>query len=122
MNVFDKGLIVVLACAGVFALLAIPLILRKVPRNVVYGFRTRATLGDDFLWFETNAHFGRKLLIACVVSAIAILVLYNAGLSPALFINASVAALVVPGLLAVFATSRYLRRLPPRESARRRTR
>jgi hypothetical protein len=45
-------------------LISIPLILRKVPRNVVYGFRTRATLGDDLVWYEANAYFGRRLVVS----------------------------------------------------------
>ena len=39
---FLKGLITILACDLAFIILAIPLISRKIPRNVVYGFRTRA--------------------------------------------------------------------------------
>jgi len=39
-----KALITILICDAVFAIIAIPLMLRKVPRNVVYGFRIKATL------------------------------------------------------------------------------
>jgi hypothetical protein len=42
MSVFEKGLITVLGCALLFVDLAIPLTLRKFPRNTVYGFRTQA--------------------------------------------------------------------------------
>jgi len=97
MTVFEKGLITILACAALFALLAIPLMLRKVPRNVIYGYRTRATLSDDALWYEANAHFGRGLFIASIVSALAITALYLAHtFSPLLFLKISVVVLVVP--------------------------
>jgi hypothetical protein len=37
-----------------FVLLAIPLILRKVPPNVLYDWPTRATLGNDYAWYEAK--------------------------------------------------------------------
>jgi hypothetical protein len=117
MSVYDTGLITVLACDAVFALIAIPLVLRKVRRNVVYGFRTRATLSDDSIWYEANAYFGRALLIACGVSAAAIVLVYlMGGLAPNSFFQASIAALVAPSLVAVIATFRFLRTLKTRGS------
>ncbi len=112
MTVFEKGLITSVGCAVLLALLAIPLMLRKVPRNVVYGFRTRATLSDDSLWYEANAHFGRGLLIANIVSALAIIVIYRGRyLSPPTFLEMSVVALVVPTGIAALATARHVRRV-----------
>ena len=108
MTVFEKGLVTVLGCDVVLALIALPLMLRKVPRNFVYGFRTPATLGDDRIWYEANAHFGRRLVLACVVSAGAILALAGAGVSPRAFLNASIAALVVPVFIATVATFRFV--------------
>ena len=107
-----KGLITILACAALFAGLAVPLILRKVPRNSAYGFRTRKTLGDDAIWYEANAHFGRGLLAASLVTAAAMAVLYRLpGLPPGLFMKASVAILVVPVLAAALLTARFVRTL-----------
>jgi hypothetical protein len=115
VSVFEKGLITVLACDAVFALIAVPLALRKIRRNVFYGFRTRATLADDFVWYEANAHFGRGLIVASGVSAVAILLLYWKGsLSPDAFFKASIAALVVPSLVATIATFRFIRALGAR--------
>jgi uncharacterized membrane protein len=123
MSVYEKGLITILGCILLFVLLAIPLILRKVPRNVVYGYRTRATLSNDYVWYEANAHFGRGFLIANVIAAIAVLVLYRTQyLSPAFFLKASIVALVAPVLVAVFATSRFIRTLMRDDSARHRPR
>ncbi len=114
MNVFEKGLITILFVDLVLALIAIPLLLRKVPRNIIYGFRTRATLSDDFVWYEANAHFGRGLVIASVVTAVAALVLYPVqSLSPTAFLNASIVALVLPPLVATIATARFIRSLTP---------
>jgi len=116
MTVFEKGLITIGVCAFVFALLAIPLMLRKVPRNVVYGYRTRATLSDDLVWYEANAYFGRALLIASIISALTIFVLYRGQyLSPIAFLNTSVVVLVVPAAIAGLATARRVRSLTRRQ-------
>src|SRR6266566_9417400 len=112
MNVLEKGVITIVVCASVFALLAIPLMLRKVPRNVIYGYRTRATLSDDFVWYEANAYFGRALLIASVVSLLATYVIDRGEyLSPIAFLNTSVVVLVAPAAIAGLATSRRVRSL-----------
>ncbi|HYT97746.1 MAG TPA: SdpI family protein [Casimicrobiaceae bacterium] len=57
------------ACA-VTAVIAIPLILRRVPPNSFYGFRTPRTLADRDLWFRVNHFAGWALLIASIASAI----------------------------------------------------
>lgn len=105
-----KALITILVCDAVFAIIAIPLILRKVPRNVVYGFRIKATLENDFVWFEANAYFGRLLLIGSFVSALLIIFLYFFDIvSVQNFLNASIAVLVVPSLAAVILTLRFIK-------------
>ena len=100
----------VMACDALFIVLAIPLMLRKVPPNVFYGYRTRATLTNEALWYEVNAHFGRGFLIGSAVSGVAALGLWwikpAAELVPLLVI-----ALVIPPLVAALATARYIHRL-----------
>ena len=111
---FFKGLVTVLVCDALFAILAIPLILRKVPRNVVYGFRTCATLADDFVWYETNAYFGRGLVVSSLISAAAVLMLYGvSGMSQRFFFVSTIVALVVPPLVATLLTLRFARSLTP---------
>ena len=44
--------------------LAIPLWMRLVPPNVLYGVRTRATMADETLWYDVNAACGRDLVFA----------------------------------------------------------
>ncbi|SRR6266496_1706713 len=61
-----------LACA-VTAAVAIPLILRWVPPNSLYGFRTPRTLADRDLWFRVNYFAGWALLIASIASAVLLL-------------------------------------------------
>jgi hypothetical protein len=105
-----KGLVTILGCDLIFAIIAIPLILRKVPRNVVYGFRTRLTLENDFVWYEANAYFGRVFFISSFISALLIVSLYFSNLvSVQNFLKASIAVLVVPPIVAVLLTIRYIK-------------
>ena len=117
MDAFEKALITMLACAALFLVLAIPLVLKKIPRNRVYGFRTRATLKDDLLWFEANAHFGRRLIAASLFSITAVFVLYYTALSPELFVYAALGVLVAPALAATLDTFLHVRSLERRGSA-----
>ena len=97
-------------CALLFAILAVPLMLRKVPRNIIYGYRTRKTLSDDAIWYDANAHFGRGLLLASIISVIAVFILSRTHfLSPQVFLPVSVIALVAPPAIAGLATARRLR-------------
>lgn len=43
--------------------LSIPMLLNRIPRNQVYGLRTKLTLSSDEIWYPAN-HFAAKLLIA----------------------------------------------------------
>ena len=57
------------------ALSGIPLALRKVPPNHLYGFRTRKTLSSPAIWYPAN-YFGGLSLIACgIVVAVACVVM-----------------------------------------------
>ena len=105
-----KVLITILVCDIIFAIIAVPLILRKVPRNVVYGFRTRATLDNDFVWYEANAYFGKLFLIGSLVSALLIVFLYFSGLVyECNFLNVSIAVLAVPSMIPVVMTLRFIK-------------
>ena len=110
MTIFEKGLIVVAGVALISVVLAIPLIMRKVPPNIVYGYRTRATLRDPKLWYDANAHFGWGWLIASLVSLVIVfLIVRTQSLAPQQFLHASIAALVVPVLVAALATASFVR-------------
>lgn len=94
----------------IFIIISIPLVLRKVPRNVVYGFRIKATLEDDFIWYEANAYFGRLFIISSIVSALLILFLYFSEIVPeCYFLNVSIAVMVVPSMIPVALTFRYIK-------------
>ncbi len=112
------GLLTILGCSVLMAVLAVPLMLRKVPRNRIYGFRSKATLRDDRMWYEANAFFGRGLFAAGIVTAVSMLFLYAApDLSPLVFFKAVAATPVAPQLVTMLLTVRFVRKLEARYRA-----
>jgi len=59
----------------ILILLALPLILRRVPPNPVYGFRIQWTRDDPDLWYSFNAHIGKRLAFVGACSLIGSIVL-----------------------------------------------
>jgi uncharacterized membrane protein len=112
MNIYDKGFVTILAVSALLAVIAIPLALRWIPRNIVYGFRTRTTMANDATWYEANAYFGRALLISTLCGAFLAYVIYLVRpFSPTVFLPVSVLVLVAPTLVATVATVRRIRTL-----------
>ncbi|MBI1424754.1 MAG: hypothetical protein GC149_15015 [Gammaproteobacteria bacterium] len=111
MDIHTKTIITVLAVSLLIVGVAVPLALRWVPRNVIYGFRTRTTLSDDKLWYAANAYFGRKLIVATLLGCaltLAVLILFP--LPPDLLTPVAVLFFAVTGLFATLATVRFVRR------------
>lgn len=116
MDVYDKGLVTVLVCSALYCLVSVPLILRKVPRNPVYGYRTRRTLSNDKIWYEANAYFSWRFLVASVLSACAALLLYDwRSLPPETFMKVSIALLVAPVAFAWPLTVRFVHEMVNRD-------
>jgi len=67
-------------CALFIAAICVPLVLRKVPKNMFYGMRTLKTMnGSDANWYEVNFLAGRAMLLSTLAAAALILA---AGLLP----------------------------------------
>ena len=59
----------IIAGSGVILIaLGIPLWLRRVKPNHMYGFRIRATLENEDTWYEVNARCGRQLFLLGIIS------------------------------------------------------
>jgi hypothetical protein len=101
-----------LAICIITALTSLPLALRLVPPNCVYGFRTRFTRSRRDVWYDANAFTGRAMLAASLASAF---ILFAA---PAVGGWGPAAIVFVPMVLATLAGFVYLRHL--RESMQRR--
>ncbi len=55
-------------------LIAIPLYLKKIPPNNLYGFRVKATLEDPELWYEVNRYSAGWLMFSGIVICLSALV------------------------------------------------
>ena len=64
-----------IASCVVMVLISIPFILRLVPPNGMYGFRTGLTRSTPAIWYQANAFMGWALSLAAVASATVMTVL-----------------------------------------------
>ena len=97
-----------LVLCAIIAVASIPLMLKVVPPNSFYGFRTQRTLANRELWFRANQFAGWALFIASVTSA----VIYAA--QPEYASGRSAIGLIVflvPLVAAVVASFAYVRRV-----------
>ncbi len=78
-------------------LISLPLVMRIVPQNRLYGFRTRRTLSDERVWYEANYIGGKYLIIASVLALIARAVIFE-------FLDTAIAPFVSMGVLLVLIT------------------
>ena len=101
----DPNTVALTLCALLFVI-ALPLALRVVRPNRVYGFRTPQTLASRDLWYSANAFAGRPLLISALLST-ALLWFRPAWFEFGVFTQ--LAALVLPAIGAVAASFLYLR-------------
>jgi uncharacterized membrane protein len=60
----------VFVLALIVAGLGVPLMLGKVKRNGIYGFRTFKTMRDDATWYAANRYGGKALIVCGVVMAV----------------------------------------------------
>ncbi len=98
----------------ILAAVAIPLMLRLIPQNRIYGVRTVRTLTQASTWFEVNAYGGRALLVAAGAAALLIMFYQGTWLRSGW---AQLAVLVVAIAAAVVATLVYERRVPFRRTS-----
>jgi hypothetical protein len=95
----------VASCVALIVI-SVPLILRAVPPNGVYGFRVSATQSSPAIWYPANAFMGWALLVAAVISAV-LLAILPATVKRWLLL----ATFLVPVLGAIAASFVYLSRL-----------
>jgi hypothetical protein len=58
------------------ATLSVPMILKKIPPNGLYGFRVKKTMENPNIWYPVNAYSGKLLFAASLVQ-----ILTSVGLS-----------------------------------------
>jgi len=110
VNVFEKGGITLIACYGLFILLAIPLMLKKIPPNPIYGYRTPDLIKRPAHWFEVNAYFGLCLLLSSLfMGAVSLFLFAWRGFSASLFLNLSIVLMLSPVAVSGILTTVFLR-------------
>ena len=100
----------------VFVGLAIPLILKKIPPNQWYGFRTPKAFRDEETWYEINRYTGRIILLIGIIQ-----VIYNCLMVPVrfhddeffyqLFLPGNLLILVGGSIIMIISGLRYLKKL-----------
>jgi uncharacterized membrane protein len=91
--------------ALILLIVAVPLVLGVIPRNRLYGFRTRRTLADDALWYRVNRFAGIGIMIASAIyGAVAMARPYDRDFSVWLL---HLAAFAIPLLLAIIVSGWY---------------
>jgi len=60
----------------VLAGLSVPLILKKIPPNGLYGFRIPATINNPGLWYKVNTYTGWRLLIVGLATSVGSIILF----------------------------------------------
>lgn len=107
-------LLVGLIAAVVEAGLAVPLIMKKVRPNSLYGLPRAARYESRRTWYRANRSFGWLLVAAAALSAIATVLIWVIKPHPAStkeFAGVEALVLIVPFLVALAAGSANLRRV-----------
>lgn len=65
-------LLILITCV-LIAVIGIPLGLRLIPQNNIYGVRTRRTMADESAWFEVNRVGGWALVGAAGLAAVIVM-------------------------------------------------
>ena len=91
------------AAGALLVALAIPLILRKIRPNALYGFRVAPVFDSDDIWYAANRYAGKWLAAAgAAILAAAVGFYFLPGLTVDLYALACLAAfllVLVPGLI-----------------------
>ena len=115
----DEGKVVLLilfvASGLLLAVLSVPLIFRKIPPNYWYGFRVRATLENEEVWYPANAYAGKRLFWVGIGTVVSALVLFLLPIPNVGIYASAVGGIVMVGLVVTLVQSfLYLRTLTER--------
>lgn len=101
-----------LGTGALLVALSIPLLLRRVKPNDMYGLRVEATLSDETVWYEANARSARHLLgLGLLVMVLSLALPFATDLSEASFAGILSGVLVVGAVASGVAGWRLANRL-----------
>jgi uncharacterized membrane protein len=87
---------------------SLPLILGLIPRNRIYGIRTRRTLSDDRTWYSVN-RFGGELILAASIFYLIVAAIFPYSGAALLAWSLHLAAFAGPLLVSALVIARYAR-------------
>lgn len=88
-------------------ILGIPMKLRKIKPNGLYGFRTKKTLENETVWYKANEYSGGLMIVTGIVITVASIILYfltkpmNLNTVALLLLSVSVVPIVVMIILSI---------------------
>lgn len=68
------GTVVLLLLCALTAIAGVPLILKLIPPNEIYGLHTERALSRSEIWFEVNRIAGWALVAAAAITALAVMI------------------------------------------------
>lgn len=105
-------LLLYIASGTLLVLLSIPMILRKVKPNYLYGVRIAKTLNNPEIWYATNAFAGRYLMAAGAGTVLAALIFsFIPGISLDVYALACLGVFLAVSTVGTVQVARFLRRL-----------
>ena len=99
-----------------FIALSIPLMLRRIPMNIWYGYRFKKAFMSNELWYNTNAYGGKQMIqwsSPLTIMSAAIFLLMDMPGSLVAQIAVSVFLLVILPIINIMGTLAYAARLQP---------
>jgi uncharacterized membrane protein len=106
-------LILIVSSGLLLAALSVPLILRRIGPNPLYGFRVKRTLEDPAVWYPVNAYAAKRLLVVgLVISVSGILLFFVPGVDLLVYALANAGIAFVGLSSAVIQSFLYLRSFP----------
>ena len=96
--------------AVIILVVSLPLILGLIPRNPLYGIRTRKTLSDDRTWYSVN-RFGAGMILAASLFYLIVALIFPCSGAALLAWSLHLAAFAGPLLVSALVIARYARNL-----------
>ena len=92
--------VLLLILCALVAVAAVPLMLKLIPPNPIYGVRTERTTSDAATWFLVNEVAGRAFLVAAGIAAI-LLIMYSGTWLKSAWAQIAVFVIVIGAAVAV---------------------
>jgi len=108
-----KPIISFIVVSFLLIVISIPLIIKKIPPNCVYGFRIKKTLANREIWYKANTFGGISLLVSALFILIScvVLLLNKDRLSFDAVNSAGLGLFLAPILVSLILTLAYTKKL-----------